>query len=654
MTDALSSAPAGDDQPATVHLRVLATSDMHGHVLPFDYFTHETDRPHGLARIATLVRAARREAGDDNCLLLDNGDFLQGTALSDLTPQPGQGWRGRHPVLRAMNAMGYDAATLGNHEFNFGLDWLRRVLGEASFPLTCANVVTRLGATPQDDETLLPPYIILPRQMRDTDGTLQTLRIGLIGLTPPQIMTWDHAHLANRLTARDMLDCARAFVPVMRREGADLVIALAHTGLETDTDQAVPDQRMQENVARAIAGVPGIDAIIAGHSHLTFPDADHADTPGADITRGTLCDVPCVIPGFAGSHLGQLDIHLTRGGGAWRVTRHHAGLVSTDGVAPCPRLARTLARAHAHTVRLTDRIVAHTAHSIHSYLSLVQNDLGMQLVNDAQRGALGEALENTTHASLPVLSATAPFKTGGRAGPAYYTDIHNGPLRLRNIADLYGFPNTLCGLIVSGADLRDWLERSAICFNTITPGQTGQMLLDPGVPGHAFDVIDGLSYRIDLSQPARVDAGGTVIAPGAQRIRDLCHAGRPVADTDRFVIATNSYRAWGGGPFRALAAKGLIYRGRLPIREMIAEHLAWHGTITARPRPIWGFAALPDTEVEMQTGPGLRAYPEDIAALGATDLGTSDAGFLRLRLPLGPRSEQPTLADPELRRYIGF
>jgi 2',3'-cyclic-nucleotide 2'-phosphodiesterase/3'-nucleotidase len=624
---------------------------MHGHVLPFDYFTHETDHPHGLARIATLVQAARQEAGAGNCLLLDNGDFLQGTALSDLTPQPGQGWRGRHPVLRAMNKMGYDGGTLGNHEFNFGLDWLRGVLREATFPLTCANVATSSGATPHEDETLLPPYVILTRTLRDTEGLPRTLRIGLIGLTPPQIMTWDHAHLANRLIARDMPESARAWVPVMRREGADLVIALAHTGLETDADKSGPDRTLQENAARAIAGVPGIDAIVAGHSHLTFPGSDHAGLPGADITRGTLCDIPCVIPGFAGSHLGQLDIHLTRQGGAWRVTGHRARLTPTDGVAPCARIMRTLAKAHAHTLRLTDRSVAQTAHPIHSYLSLVQNDLALQIVNDAQRAALSEALENTAHADLPVLSATAPFKTGGRAGPAHYTDIPEGPLRLRNIADLYGFPNTLCGLIVTGADLHDWLERAAICFNTLTPGADGQALLDPDVPGHAFDVIDGLSYRIDLSQPARFDAAGARVAPEARRIRDLSHAGRPVADTDRFVIATNSYRAWGGGPFQALAIRGLIYRGRLPIREMIAEHVAWHGTITTRPRSIWGFTPLPDTEVEMETGPGLRAYPDDIAALGATDLGLDDAGFLRLNLPLGPQTPDRALAHRDMRSY---
>jgi len=515
---------------------------VHGHILPFDYFTHQTDRPHGLARIATVVRQARGEAGPGNCLLVDSGDFLQGTPLSDLTPHPGHGWRGQHPVLRAMNTLGYDAATLGNHEFNFGLDWLRGVLCKADFPVICANAVTCRGDTPLNDVTLLPPFEILTREVHDAQGTPHRVRIGLIGLTPPQIMTWDHAHLSGRLTARDMVDCARAWVPLIRSKGADLVIALAHTGLEATEDRgrqaphlrpddAIQIQPMLENAARAIAGVPGIDAVIAGHSHRRYPACDD------DATAPT--GAPCVIPGFAGSHLGQLDLDLARHATGWHVTGHRTTLRPVADAAPCDRLMRRLARAHAHTVRLTDRVVARTAQPIHSYLSMVQDDLATQIVNDVQRAALQEALENTPHAGLPVLSATAPFKTGGRGGPG---------------------------------------------------------------------------------------------------IRDLCHGGRPVSDMDRFVIATNSYRAWGGGPFRPLASGGMIYRGRLSIREMIVEHVLTLGTIQPQTRADWGFVPMPGTHAELETGPGLRTHSEEIAALGASDVGTTETGFLRLRIPIEPRA----------------
>lgn len=632
---------------ATVCLRVMVTTDVHGHILPFDYFTQLPDQPCGLARIATLVRQARDEAGAENCILLDNGDFLQGTALSDLTAQPGQGWRGRHPVLRAMNLMGYDAGTLGNHEFNFGLDWLQEALQQATFPLTCANAVTKPGARPDEDETFLPPYVILTRDLRDRAGALRRVRIGVLGLTPPQITKWDHAHLSGRLQARDMLETARAWIPVIRAAGADVIIALAHSGIEDG-----PERPMMENAARALSRIPGIDVICAGHSHRIFPGPDHRNTPGADIERSTLHGTPCLKPGFAGSHLGQFDLELTRVAGAWRIADYSAMLKSAADAVPSSTLIAALARAHAHTRRLTDQVLGVTTAPLHSYLALARNDPATQLINDAQRTALEAALRDTPHGELPLLSAAAPFKTGGRGGSGHYSDIAAGPLRLGNIADLYGFPNMLCGLLVTGADLRDWLERAAICFNQITPGRVSQPLFDPHVPGHHFDVIDGLSYRIDLAQPPRYDLTGTLINPKAQRIRELRHAGRLVRDQDRFIVATNTYRAWGGGPFQALAAQGAVHHGSRPIRDLIADHVAGLGTLTPQARDTWHFADLPETWAEIATGPGLRAHPQEIAALGATDLGLIDTGVLRLRVPLFSKEESTSLANPDPDDYV--
>lgn len=652
VTDPSGPMPAPDPH-SSLRLRVLQTTDVHGHILPFDYYTNATDLAGGLARVATLVTQARNGVGAENCLLLDNGDFLQGTPLSDLTPHPGQGWRGRHPVLRAMNLMGYDAATLGNHEFNFGLDWLSRTLAQARFPLTCANAIVRAGATPDQDGTLLPPYLILTRRMRDAAGGWHSLRIGLLGLVPPQIMTWDHAHLSGRLTARDMVETARAWVPVLRAAGADLVIVMAHSGIDPG-----PDRPMMENAARALAHLPGIDVLLAGHSHKRFPGPEHQATPGADIARGTLNGIPCIKAGYAGSHLGQIDLTVARAAGKWRVIAHETRLLAAANTPPDLRLVRALSAAHAHTLRLTDRVLGKGTAPLHSYLALLRNDPATQLVNDAQRAALAEALAHTPHAALPLLSASAPFKTGGRGGPAHYTDIPSGPLRLRNIADLYGFPNTLCGLIVTGAQLRDWLERAAICFRQITPGAPNQTLLDPEVPGHDFDVIDGLTYTIDLTQPPRYSHTGQILHPAARRIRSLRHVGKPLRDTDRFVIATNSYRAWGGGPFPALAETALIHSSSRPIRDLIAAHVMSRGTITPAARATWAFAPMARTLIEIETGPGLRNHPAEIDALGASDLGQSATGFARLRLALPmaghPQAPvaKPDLANPDNRAYV--
>lgn len=638
------NAPA--NSPPVTTLRLLATSDVHGHVLPTDYFAGTPGAPGALARVASLVRRARAEIAPENCLLLDNGDFLQGTALTDLTGRPGRGWRGQHPVIRAMNRMGYDAATLGNHEFNFGLDWLEETLVGADFPVLCANAVRATGRTPLDDTPFRPPVTILTRHLRAADDTRHAIRIGLVGFCPPQVMVWDHAHLTGRISTRDVVETARHWVPTLRARGADIVIALAHTGIDPG-----PDRSGMENAARALARVPGIDAIIAGHSHRVFPSPDHARTPGADVARGTLHGVPCVKPGYAASHLGQIDLHLLRDTTGWRVAGHAVALRACAQIPPCRTVTRTLARAHAHTLRLTGYTLGETRAALHSYLSLVRDDPGLALVNAAQRAALAEAIRDTPYATLPMLSACAPFKTGGRGGPDHFTDIPAGPLRLRNIADLYSFPNTLCGLVVTGADLRDWLERAAICFNRITPGAPGQALLDPAVPGHVFDVIDGLRYAIDLTSPARYSLSGAVIDPNARRIRDLTYRGCPLADEDLFVIATNSYRAWGGGPFLPLARGALIHQSNRPIRDLLADHVGISSPIAPTAPTTWRLAPMPATRVAILTGPGLRTHSNEIAALGAIDEGLDETGFLRLDMPL-PEADSPTLAKPAADAYM--
>lgn len=633
--------PGPDD--ATIRLRLLQTTDVHGHLLPFDYYGNRDDQPWGLARLATLIGRARQQAGPSRCLLLDTGDFLQGTPITDVTAQPGHGWAGPHPVIAAMNRLGYDGATLGNHEFNFGLDWLTGTLTQARFALTCANAVTRKGGHPLEDETLLPPFILLTRHLCDTSGVRHRLRIGLIGLVPPQIMRWDHAWLTGRLEVRDMVKTARAWIPRLRAAGADLVIVQAHTGIDRG-----PDRPMMENAARALAKLPGIDVLLTGHGHERFPGPAHRGIAGVDTERATLHGVPCLMAGFRADHLGQMDLILARDAQrGWHVQAHAAQLLAAATVPPCPALCRELQAAHAHTLNLTSRRIGYSDRPLHSYLALVRDDPTVQLVNAAQRRALTRALAGGPYAHLPLLSASAPFKTGGRGGPSHYTDMQAGPLRLRNIADLYGFPNMLCAVLVTGAQLRDWLERAAICFNRITPGTPDQTLLDPAIPGHDFDVIDGLSYVIDPSRPARYDHAGALIDPTAHRIRDLRHDGRPVTDGACFVMATNSYRAHGGGPFDACPAERLIHSDAKTVRDHVADYLAETGTtgMTTGAQRTWRFADMPRTTVILETGPGLRAYPQDIAALAATDLGLTETGFLRLRLPLpngGPGADATT------------
>lgn len=624
---------SGKATPPRLRLRLLETSDVHANLLPFDYFADRGDQPYGLARVATLIREARIEAA--NTLLFDNGDFLQGTPISDLTAQPGRGWTGPHPVITAMNALGYDAATLGNHEFNFGLNWLHSSLTSANFPVVCANALTRPGATPLQDETLLPPCVMLKRQYRDSSGQIHALKIGVIGLVPPQITTWDQFHLQNRLTSRDMIETARAHVPALRARGAELIVALAHTGIAPG-----PARPNMENAALQLGAIGGIDAILAGHTHQVFPQPGGPKAPGIDHTAATLNGTPAVMAGFRGSHLGVLDLTLTKRNGRWQVTHHRAearAVTPPGATAPVPAdpgLCQTVQNTHNQTRQIAAKPLGRTKTALHSYLALLRCDPSVRLVTEAQRRAVQNQLQSTPHQHLAILSASAPFKTGGRGGPHYYTDIPAGPLTLRNAADLYPFPNTLCALRLTGAELLDWLERAASTFNRIVPGKEDQPLCNPATPGHAFDVIQGLSYRIDLAPPARFDASGTLAAPSARRIRDLAHKGQPLDPHAEFILATNNYRAFGGGPYPAWPQDRIVLASQRQVRDIVADHIRHNGTTGADTPPIWSFIPIPGASVSFETGPGIRAHHEELDQLGLTDLGETATGFTRLRMAL--------------------
>ncbi|QIE46854.1 bifunctional 2',3'-cyclic-nucleotide 2'-phosphodiesterase/3'-nucleotidase [Pseudohalocynthiibacter aestuariivivens] len=608
----------------------MSTTDLHANLLPYDYYADKGDQPYGLARTATLIRAARAEAS--NVMLFDNGDALQGTPLSDITAQADSGWTGDHPMITAMNHLGYDAAGLGNHEFNFGLDWLTQTLSAARFPITCANVT--IGPGPMG-APLLPPYLLLPRQIIDTQGQSHTLILGVIGLVPTQITIWDTCHLSGQATAQDMVQTARRLIPQMRHQGADLVLMLAHTGIESG-----PYRPGMENAALSLAAVPGVDALIAGHSHQVFPQTGGITQSGVDPDAGTFSGTPAVMAGFRGSHLGVLDLNLERRAGTWRIQNHHAEArpvapaSDRPAVTPDRSLGAAIDAAHNATLTLVARPAGHSAAPLHTFLAMAECSAAVRVVTQAQRAALRCAMTGTAYETLPILSASAPFKTGGRGGPLHFTDIPAGPLSLRHIADLCGFPNTLCGLHLSGADLRDWLERAAICFRQIRPGGADQPLCDPDVPGHNFDLIDGLSYCIDLSVPPRYSMAGALANPGAHRIRDLLHAGQPVEDEAMFLLATNSYRAAGSGPYRSWPASVYVHQGRTIMRDLVADHLRSTGTTSPTTEPVWRFAPLPGTSVLLDTGPGVRHVPGALEQIQAEDLGQTPLGFARLRLGL--------------------
>lgn len=603
------------------------------HIMPYDYYADRAVENVGLARTAALIARARAEAA--NSLLVDNGDFLQGNPMGDYIARD-RGLRPGdvHPIIAAMNHLGYDGLTLGNHDFNYGLDFLMTALSGADFPVVSANVATKAGPTPRADATLVRPYVILDRRVTDGAGRAHPIRIGLIGFLPPQILQWDRHHLEGRVITRDILEAARGWLPQMREEGCDLIVALAHSGIGT----ARPTEGM-ENAAVPLAALPEVDALVTGHSHLVFPSATFAGVNGVEWQKGTIGGKPAVMAGFWGSHLGLIDLMLAREGGAWRVidTMSEARPIERQAQKTPPAqgaLEAVVEPTHRATLAYVRQPAGCTRTALHSYFAEVAHDPSLQIVRAAQRWHVARMLKGTAHMHLPLLSAAAPFKAGGRAGPGHYIDIPAGNIAIRNVADLYLYPNTIRAVKVTGADLKDWLERSAGLFNRITPGGQDQPLIDPDFPSYHFDVIDGITYAIDLAQPARFDSRGALLHPGASRIVDLRLGGRPVAAEAEFVIATNSYRAGGGGNFAGAVPENIVHAGTETNSDILLDYLAHHRPVTLDPEPGWRFAPMPGTTVLFDTGPGATDHLADVTGLDIAFAGAGPDGFARFRIAL--------------------
>ncbi|MCE8520292.1 bifunctional 2',3'-cyclic-nucleotide 2'-phosphodiesterase/3'-nucleotidase [Ruegeria pomeroyi] len=620
------------------HLRIMETTDLHVHVYPYDYYADKPIDTVGLSRTAALIQSIRDES--TNSLLIDNGDFLQGNPMGDyIAYERGMAEGDSHPIITAMNTLGFDGSTLGNHEFNYGLDFLTKSLAGANFPVVCANIAREAGSSPREDKTLLPPYVILDREVIDGDGTPHPIRIGLIGFVPPQVMNWDRRHLENNVVARDIVDTARAYVPQMKEEGADIVIALCHSGIgEANHVDG------QENAAVPLAAVDGIDAILTGHHHRVFPGPQYEGTAGVDSAAGTIMGKPATMGGFWGSHMGLIDLMLERDGGAWRIVAHTAEArpISkrnedrsiTPLVESVAKVEEAASAEHEATLAYVRRPVGKTDAALHSYFALVADDPSVQIVSIAQTWYIGEMMKGTEHEGLPILSAAAPFKAGGRGGPQYYTDVPVGDVAIRNVADLYLYPNTVRAVRVNGVQLRGWLERSAGIFNQITPGAADQVLLNPDFPSYNFDVIDGVTYQIDLSQPSRFTAKGDMVNPEAQRIVNLSFNGKPVTDDMEFVVATNNYRASGGGSFPGASPDTVIFEGPDTNRDVIVRYIVEQGTINPSADANWSFAPLPGTSVLFDTGPAAAQYADGIKGVKIEAAGDGPDGFARFRIAL--------------------
>ncbi|WP_322349752.1 bifunctional 2',3'-cyclic-nucleotide 2'-phosphodiesterase/3'-nucleotidase [Bacillus thuringiensis] len=575
---------------STVNLRILETSDIHVNLMNYDYYQTKTDNKVGLVQTATLVNKAREEA--KNSVLFDDGDALQGTPLGDYVankindPKKPVDPSYTHPLYRLMNLMKYDVISLGNHEFNYGLDYLNKVISKTEFPVINSNVYKDdKDNNKENDQNYFKPYHVFEKEVEDESGQKQKVKIGVMGFVPPQVMNWDKANLEGKVKAKDIVETAKKMVPKMKAEGADVIVALAHSGV----DKSGYNVGM-ENASYYLTEVPGVDAVLMGHSH----------TEVKDVFNG----VPVVMPGVFGSNLGIIDMQLKKVNGKWEIQKEQSKpqlrpIADSKGnplVQSDQKLVNEIKDDHQATIDYVNTAVGKTTAPINSYFSLVQDDPSVQLVTNAQKWYVeklfAENGQYSKYKGIPVLSAGAPFKAGGRNGATYYTDIPAGTLAIKNVADLYVYPNTLYAVKVNGAQVKEWLEMSAGQFNQIDPQKTEeQPLVNIGYPTYNFDILDGLKYEIDVTQPAKYDKDGKVVNANTNRIINMTYEGKQVADNQEFIVATNNYRG-SSQTFPGVSKGEVVYQSQDETRQIIVKYMQETPVIDPAADKNWTFKPI--------------------------------------------------------------
>ncbi|MCM3784675.1 bifunctional 2',3'-cyclic-nucleotide 2'-phosphodiesterase/3'-nucleotidase [Neobacillus mesonae] len=657
---AVPGQPVSAEEAAKVKLRILETTDIHTNLVDYDYYSDKTVETYGLARTATLIKEARSEA--KNSLLFDNGDLIQGNPLGDYVAKvkPLKGDE-VHPVYKAMNLLDYDAATLGNHEFNYGLGFLDQTLKGAEFPYVNANIYKDDGDDDEsNDVNYFKPYEIIEKKVTDETGKEHTLKVGVIGLVTPQIMQWDSAYLTGKVIAKDIVKTAEKYVPEIEAAGADLIVALAHTGY----DENAPAE-MAENAVLPLSEVDGIDAILFGHAHKIFPGTDFEGQKGVDLEKGTINGVAAVEPGAWGDHLGVIDLELQQVNGKWEVVDSKAvsrPIYDSANSKPIAEVDSEIAAAveaeHEATVEYVRGPVGETTAPITSYFALVQDDPSIQIVTNAQKWYVENKLKGTEYEGTPVLSAGAPFKAGGRMGASYYTDIPTGTIAIKNVADLYVYPNTVHAVELTGAEVKEWLEWSAGQFNQIDPNKSGeQEIVNVDFPTYNYDVIDGVTYEIDVTQPAKYDSKGNVVNASANRIKNLQFEGKNIDLDQKFIVATNNYRA-GSNKLANPDGKRIIMAAPDESRQVIIDYISENKTINPSADGNWSFAPVSGSpEVIFNTSPAASSIVEADAELSTTMtyLGENEDGFGKYSLDLSagasttvPEVEVPEVEEPEV------
>ncbi|MEH0422465.1 bifunctional metallophosphatase/5'-nucleotidase [Streptomyces sp. B21-083] len=535
-------------------LTVMGTTDLHGHVFNWDYFKNAEysdaqGNAQGLARISTLVEQVRREKGRCNTLLLDAGDTIQGTPLTyyyaKVDPITAKGGP-VHPMAQAMNAIGYDAVALGNHEFNYGIETLRKFESQCRFPL--------LGANALDAKTLkpaFPPFLMKTFHVKGAPP----VKVAVLGLTNPGIAIWDKAYVQGKLTFPGLEEQAAKWVPKLRSMGADVVVVSAHSGSSGTSSYGDQLPYVENSAALVAQQVPGIDAILVGHAHTEIAELKVTNT-------ATGKTVVLSEPLAYAERLSLFDVELVFEKGKWAVESVSATVRDSKTVADDPKITKLLKDEHAVVVAYVNQVVGTATATLTTVEARYKDAPIIDLITKVQEDVVRAALVGTPYASLPVIAQASPFSRT--------SEIPAGEVTIRDLSSLYVYDNTLVAKLLTGAQVRAYLEHSAQYFVRTAPGavvDVEKLTNAENRPDYNYDYVSGLTYDIDIAQAA------------GSRIKNLAFDGVALDDAQQFVFAVNNYRANGGGAFPHVASAQELWSESTEIRTRISEWVTAKGVL---------------------------------------------------------------------------
>jgi 2',3'-cyclic-nucleotide 2'-phosphodiesterase (5'-nucleotidase family) len=526
-----------------VDLVIATTTDVHGRLRAWDYYANQAEAVRGLTRVATIVDSVR-SANPGRVILLDAGDLLQGNPLAYVAAKVSRDRT--NPVIAAMNAMKYDAAAIGNHEYNYGVPYLDSAVRQATFPFLSANTYR---VDPAGAQAYRPWTII------DRAG----IRVGVVGATTPGVTLWDAENVKGRLTFGDIVPAVRRGVQEARAAGADIILVTVHSGLdEPSSYDTVTTGVPSENVAARIANeISGIDLVLYGHSHKEM--------------RGTTIGQTLLIqPKNWATSVDVAHLTVSRAGGRWRVTDKRSDLVQSAGHVENPPLLAATDAIHSEAVAYVSTPIGSTPERWSSDSARLRGTPIIDFILETERKAAGSDL-----------ASTAAFSTDATMGP--------GPITIARVAQLYPYDNTLRAVRITGRQLRDYLEFSSRYYKTV-PSPTSPLETNPEVPGYNFDIVSGVYYAIDVSKPV-----------GFRVIR-LDYKGSPVSDTDTFTMALNNYRQTGGGGYSMLSGAPVVYDKQQEIRQLLIDEVNRRGVLRQADyfTPNW----------QLVRGPGLELHED--------------------------------------------